>query len=73
MSDLIVSIRLIAEEGQLQIQVLGELGAIRRLADGAGGAQNGKRAGVVGETLVERIKLDARMRSRRCQYIDLSI
>jgi len=50
--------------------VRGELGAILRLAEGA---QNHKRRGGVAEAFMEKIKMDAGTRNRRCQYITVSV
>jgi hypothetical protein len=49
------------------------LGAILRLAEGAGFARNGKRPGFGAEALIEQIKMDAGTRNRRCQYIEVPV
>jgi hypothetical protein len=46
---LVESIRLIPEPSQLRTEVRGEMGPMLGLAEGAGGARNGKRPGVVAE------------------------
>ena len=62
---LVEEIRLVPEEGKLRIEVRGELGAILRLAAGAGGPgmssrpENGKRPGISAEAFLEQIKMDA--------------
>jgi hypothetical protein len=56
-----------------RVEVRCELGAILRLAEGAGFAKKGKRPSGVAEASMVQIKVDAGTRNRRYQYIEVAI
>ena len=67
---LVEQIRLVPEDGRLRIEVRGALGAILALAEGA---RNAERPGDVARAFGVQIKMDAGTRSRRCQYISVTV